>query len=126
MEVRIAALVLGVLGGLFGFLGAGFALAVGSVGTALEVSNASQTTGLGWAAFVFGILGFLGAGLAMAKPRLGAILLIVSALGVIISISMFGLPAGALFFIGGILAFFGRKTQLGSVDSAVSQTTRTA
>ena len=59
-------------------------------------------------AFSFGILGLLGAALTLAKPRAAAALMLLSAVGITISISMFALLAAPLFLIAAALAFFGR------------------
>lgn len=107
--MKIAALVIGVIGGVFGIIAAVLALTIGGIGTAVGAEGASMVTGLGWLALLFCVIGFLGAGLAMAKPVLGAVLLIVSAVGITISISYFAIASAPLFLIAGILAFFGRK-----------------
>lgn len=116
--MRVAALVIGVIGGVFGIIAAVFALTIGGIGSAVGAEGASTVSGLGWLALLFCVIGFLGAGLAMAKPRIGAALLIVSAIGVTISISYFAIASAPLFLIAGILAFWGRKSGAAVQSSA--------
>lgn len=107
--MRIAALILGVIGGLFGILAALLALGIGGIGSATGQQGAGTIVNLGWSAFLFCLLGFLGSGLAMGKPRLGAGLLAVSGLGFLVSVSWFALITTPLFLMAAMLAFFGRK-----------------
>lgn len=106
--MRVAALVLGVIGGVFGIFASLFALGVGGLGSAMGTEGANTVIGLGWSAMFFCLLGFLGSGLAMAKPRAAAGLLLISALGFIVSVSAFALVTGPLFLIASLLAFLGR------------------
>lgn len=107
--MRIAALILGVVGGIFGIIAALLALSIGGIGSAVGQEGAGMIVGLGWSAFLFCLLGFLGAGLAMGKPRLGALLLAVSGFGFLVSVSWFAIITAPLFLIASLLAFFGRK-----------------
>jgi hypothetical protein len=106
--MRVAALVLGVIGGVFGIFASIFALGVGGLGSAVGSQGASTVIGLGWSAMFFCLLGFLGSGLAMAKPKAAALLLLISALGFIVSVSAFAVVTGPLFLIASLLAFLGR------------------
>ena len=54
--MKVAALVLGILGGLAGLLGGTCALAVGGIGEALGAEGAEEVIGLGWLAFVAAIV----------------------------------------------------------------------
>jgi hypothetical protein len=108
--MRIAALILGVVGGVFGLIAALLALGIGGIGSATGQQGGGQIIGLGWSAFAFCILGFLGSGLAMGKPKLGAVLLLVAGLGFFISISWFAIITAPLFLIAALLAFMGRRT----------------
>jgi hypothetical protein len=106
--VRVAALVLGIVGGVLGLLSAVFALGIGGIGSVAGTQGAGTVIGLGWSAMGFAFLGFLGAGLAMGKPRLGGTLLLIAGIGFLISIS-FAVLATPLFLIAALMAFMGRR-----------------
>lgn len=85
---RTGEVVLGLAGGLFGVLGALFAIGIGglqppSPGAIFTVST------LGWAALAFSVLGIIAACLAAVRGRLAGGLLLVSALGGLACISFF-------------------------------------
>lgn len=79
--MRIAALILGVVGGILGIVAGIFAMTVGGLGTALEAEGAGTVTGLGFAALLLGVVGIAGGGLALRYPRAGAVLQLVAGLG---------------------------------------------
>jgi hypothetical protein len=93
-------LVLGVVGGVLGIIGALVA---------------------GEAAFVFCFLGFLGAGLSIAKPRLGSLLLLIAAIGMIISISEVAIGPAPLLLMASLLAFLGRRKKTEADGSRAKQ-----
>ncbi len=101
---RTLELVLGLLGGIFGFFGAIFALGVGSLGAAFGASGASDIIGLGFAAIIFSIIGIIGAVIVKSKTKAAGWLMIVSAFGGLISISFAYLLSFILLLIGGIMA----------------------
>lgn len=106
--MRVAALVLGLVGGILGLFGAGCALAIGGVGAALAVEKASTVIGGGWAAVGFSALGIVGGGLAMTKPRAAAALMLIAGIGGFISIFMAYLISAVLLLLGALFAFLGR------------------
>ena len=108
--MRIAALIIGVIGGIFGLISVIFGFTVAGLGSATEAEGAGTMMNLVFAGLVFCLLGFLGSGLVMAKPLAGAIILLVSALGALISMSFFAIIVSPLFLIAAILAFFGRNS----------------
>jgi len=101
---RTTELVLGLLGGIFGFFGAFFAIGIGGLGSAFGASGASDVVGLGFAAIVFSILGIIGAVLVKSKSKTAGWLMIISAFGGLISIGFAYLLSFVLLLIGGILA----------------------
>ncbi len=107
--MRIGALVLGILGGVFGIISAIAALFIGGMGGAFEAEGAGTVTNLGWSALIFCFVGLLGGGLVLAKPKLGSGLLLVAAIGITISISLFAVVAAPLLLLAAILGFFGRN-----------------
>jgi len=107
--MRIAALIIGIVGGVFGLLSVISGLFVGGIGSAAEAEGASSIIGHSFAGLFFCILGFLGAGLAMARPLVGGLILLISALGALVAMSLFAIIVSPLFLIAAILAFFGRN-----------------
>ncbi len=104
MGRRTTEFVLGLLGGIFGFFGAIFALFIGYVGTAFEASGASTLVSLGWGAILFSILGIVGAAFVKNKTKLSGWLMLISAIGGIISISFYYLLSFVLLLIAGLMA----------------------
>ena len=107
--MRVAALVLGILGGLAGLIGGACALAVGGIGEAFGAEGAEEIIGLGWLAFVAGIGGLIGAGMAMTKPKIAAALMAIAGIVGLIAVSLAYVFATALFGIAALLAFLGRN-----------------
>lgn len=116
---RTTEFVLGLIGGIFGFIGAIMALMVGGIDAAFSDNGTSEVTGLGWGAFLFSILAIVGSVVVKSKARLGGILLIVAAIGGVISISMFYLVPAVLIFIGGLMGVI-RKDKPISQNEAIS------
>ncbi|EOD00200.1 hypothetical protein [Caldisalinibacter kiritimatiensis] len=94
--------VLGIIGGIFGMFGGFFASFMGAMGEAFS-GDSGGLGGLGASAFVFSILGIVSACLVYSKTKFAGWGLIISAVGIIISISLFGVIPGILFLISGIM-----------------------
>lgn len=109
--MRLAALILGIIGGVFGLGGAACAVGVGAVGSAFGAEGGKTVLGLGVAAFPLAVAGLVGGAIAMVKPLAAGIILVVSGIGIIIAISAGGAVPGVLLIIGGIFALVGRKRQ---------------
>jgi len=109
--VRVAALILGLLGGLFGIGGAVFAIFVGGVGDAFGAQDASLVMGLGTAAVVISIVGLVGGALALSKPKIASFLMLASAIAGFIAISAAYAIAGPLLLIAGVLALLGNRSE---------------
>jgi len=116
---RTAEFVLGLIGGIFGFIGAIMALFVGGVDAAFSDTGTSQVTSLGWSAFLFSILAIVGSVVIRSRSTLGGVFLVVAAIGGFISISMFYLVPGILILIAGIMGFV-RKDPLKKKHSVAS------
>ncbi|HLR14625.1 MAG TPA: DUF4064 domain-containing protein [Bacillota bacterium] len=106
---RTAEFVLGLIGGIFGFIGAIMALFVGEVDAVFSSSGTSTITSLGWLAFVFSILAIIGSVQVRSNAKVGGIMLLVAAVGGFISISMFYLVPGILILIAGIMGVFKKE-----------------
>ena len=112
---RTTELVLGIIGALGGFGGAFFALFIGEVDKAVSGGN-SGLSGLGASAFIFSIIAFVGAIMVKFKPKFGGWLLIICAVALIISISLFGVVP-ALFLLGAGLMGVIRKEKKQAVQA---------
>ena len=108
--MRVAGLVLGIMGAIAGFIGAIVALTIGSIGAAFGDNTVVL---LGLAGLGACIVGLVGAALSMAKPRLAASLMLVSAIVGVIAISYAYILATVLLVIGAVLTFLGRKERAG-------------
>lgn len=115
--MRIAALILGILGGLAGISGGAFATVVGGLGQAFQAEGASTVTGLGMVAIPIGIIGLVGGALAIARPKLAGILMLISAVIGLILVSAAYAMAFVLLTIGGIFALLGQK-ELAKINAA--------
>jgi ribosomal protein L40E len=93
---RTPELVLGIIGGIFGLIGGVFAL--------MFSAFAPSIGGLGISAVLASIVGIVGAVYVINNARWGGIILILSALWLLISISLFGALGAVLFGISGLLA----------------------
>lgn len=112
---RTAEFVLGLIGGLFGFIGAILALFIGGVDAALSDSGTSSVIGLGWSAFIFSILAIIGSVVVRSKAKVGGIILLIAAIGGLISISMFYLVPAILITIAGIMGLVRKEKEEESV-----------
>ena len=90
-------------------------------GGAFEAEGAGTVVGLGWSALFFSLLGFVGAALAMAKPVLSAVIMLVAAIAVAISISLFAVIATPLFLIAALLVFLDRNTRQEEISIQTTQ-----
>ncbi|MBI2128613.1 DUF4064 domain-containing protein [Candidatus Woesearchaeota archaeon] len=104
MGKRTVEFVLGLIGGIFGFFGALIALMFGGIGYALGGKGASTVIGLGWLAILFSIIGIVGAALVKSKTKLGGWMMIISAIGGVISVSFAYALSFILLIIAGLMA----------------------
>ena len=93
---RTVELVLGIIGGIFGLLGGVFAL--------MFSAFAPSVGSLGISAVLASIVGIVGAAYVMQNAKWGGIILIVSAVWLLISISVFGVLGAVLLGLAGLLA----------------------
>ena len=106
--MRLAGLIIGLLGAAAGFVGAVLAIAFGGLGQALDAEGAGMVTSLGFLALGASIVGLVGAALSMGKPRLAASLMFVSAFVGTVAVSYAYVFAALLLVIGAGLTFLGR------------------
>jgi hypothetical protein len=90
--MRVAAMVLGILGGLAGLAG----IVVAGAGAYFPFN-----------AVLFAPLGLVGAGLALRRPGVAGILMLAAGLGLLVVGSPFALLAAPLLVAGAVEAYFG-------------------
>lgn len=94
---RTIELVLGILGAVFGLFGAVFAIMFSAFG-------GSEILILGLSALIASIVGIIGSVYVKTNAKYGGIILIISAIWLLISISVFGIMGAIFLGIAGILA----------------------
>ncbi len=109
--MRIAALIIGILGAVAGLIGAIVVLAVGGIGVVLEAEGGGEVVGLGFGALLMSVIGLVGATLAISKPKLAATLMAVSAIVGLVLIFVGYILATVLLLIAALLAFLGRHSE---------------
>ncbi len=107
--MKIASLILGILGGLAGIIGSIMVMLVGGIGSAFGSEGSGTVTSLGWVALLFSIIAIVGGSLAIAKPKIAGIMMLLMGVGGIICVSIGYVVAGPLLIIGGILALVGSR-----------------
>lgn len=98
---RTGEFVLGLIGGIFGILFALAAMFIGEIEAAF--TGSSEIIGLGWSAIAFSVLGIIGSIRVKSNSKLGGWLMIIAAIGGLISISMFYILSFILLLIAGIM-----------------------
>lgn len=109
--MRVASMVLGIIGAVAGLGGAIFVLFVGGVDAAFSASGTSTVVGLGVAAVLFSILGLAGSIFTLKKPKTAGILMLLAALGGLISISWYYVIAFPLLLLAGILSLVSQRKE---------------
>lgn len=94
---RTMELVLGIIGGIFGLLGGVFAVLFGSLAS-------SDVVLLGISAILASIVGIVGSIYVTRNSKIGGIILIISAVWLLVSISLFGVMGTIFLGIAGLLA----------------------
>ena len=97
-------LILGLLGGIIGCIAGIVAIMVGSLGSAIGINGYSQIIGMGLGAIIFSVIGIIGAAIVKSKTKLSGYLMIISAIGGLICVSLFYVLSFILLIIAGILA----------------------
>jgi len=106
---QTAALVLGIIGGIFGIIAAFIAMFVGGLGAAFGAEGGETVVGLGFAAVFIGVAAIVGGAMAKSKPKAAFWLLLLSGIGGFIAVSAAWLLSGPLLLIGAFLARSGMK-----------------
>ncbi|TCP19946.1 uncharacterized protein DUF4064 [Scopulibacillus darangshiensis] len=93
--------VLGLLGGIFGFIAAVFALFMGSIDEA--INGSSSLGSLGVSAILASIVAIVGSVVVKFKPKVGGIIMLVAGIWGIISVSFFYILSTVLLVIAGLM-----------------------
>lgn len=104
-------MVLGIVGGVFGILGALLAMVVGGMGAAFGAEGSGTIVGLGFAAVFVAVLGIVGGSLTRSRPPVGALLQLLAGVAGFVAVSAAWLIAGPLLLLGAILAWTGRPRE---------------
>lgn len=107
--MKIAAMIVGLIGSIIGLFSACSAGAIGTMGRAFEAEGSATVQNLAWFAFVVVLVGLVGAALAIAKPKLAGIMMIGAGLVGFIAISALWIPSGVMLLIAGVLALLAAK-----------------
>lgn len=121
--MRTAAMVLGIIGGVFGILAGLLAMVVGGAGAALNAEGGGTVTGLGFAAVFIAVAAIVGAALANKSPMASWILLLLTGIAGFIAVSAFWIISGILLLVGALLEFIARKdvkTESAAVEPPIS------
>lgn len=105
---RVAEMILGIIGSVFAFGSAFFAMAFGAVDEA--VNGSSEISSMGATAFVFSAIGLIASILVNWKPKLMGVIMVISAIVILVSTGLFGVLPAILIGIGGLMGLF-RKTE---------------
>jgi hypothetical protein len=117
---------LGIIGGIFGILGAVLAILIQSLSEAFGATTGTSLYYNAAAAIIFSIVGIAG-GVLETRKILGAAIMIIGALGVVISISAFGILTLILFLVGGVLILMQKIEQTipsGGADTRMDERKR--
>jgi len=99
---RAIELLMGLFGGMFGFLGAILSIGMGRLGETFGMPEGPDIIRLGLAAIIFSIIGIIGALMIKSRTRTAGWLMVASAYGGLISTSFSFLLPFILVLIGGI------------------------
>lgn len=105
---RTTEMVLGLLGGIFGFVAAFFALAFGAMEEV--TSGVSEVTSLGISAFIFSAVAIIGAIVVNFRAKLGGWLMLISGIAILISVSLFGVLPALLLVSAGLMGILKKTT----------------
>lgn len=104
-SMKVGAMVLGLLGGLWGFFDSVFAVTIGEAGGALKAPVA--VTGGDFVAIFLAIIGIVGASLSIDRPLIASIVMIIGGIASLIFMSAGFVIAAPLLILGSIFAFSG-------------------
>ena len=107
--MRVAAMVIGILGSIAAFMSACTVTVAGGLADAFGAEEGAEIAGMGAIGWVASIVGLAGGAMALAKPRTAAILMVLAALVGLIVNGYFFIPGAVLLAVAALLAFLGRN-----------------
>jgi hypothetical protein len=114
--LRIAALVLGIIGGVFGLVGGLFFTALGGLGASVQADGASAVAGVGLLGILISIYAIIAGAVALKFPRFSGWSQLVA--GIVGLIFLASYISGPILLIGGILALVSAKQGKGAAQNA--------
>ena len=108
--MRVAALILGIVGGLVGLADSVLTLARDGAG-AFGMPEGTALTGRGGVGVVLAAVAIAGGAAAITRPRVAALALLIAGVGGLLAVGGFYLMASPLLLIGAVLAFLGRSSR---------------
>lgn len=110
--MKLASLILGLLGGLFGIVAAFLSLFAGGV-TGAE----NSAIAMAYLSIPISLVGLIGGAMAFAKPKAAGIMMLIAGVGGFVTITVAYLLAGPLLIVGAIMALvvgktLGKKTEI--------------
>lgn len=108
--MKTTALILGIIGGIFGLIGSAFAMFVGGLAESFA-GDPDNIIGLSLIALLLSVSGIVGGSIARVNPKIAGIIMLISGIGGFICISMGYIIAGPLLILGGIFALVSSKHQ---------------
>lgn len=101
---RVAEMVLGIIGGIFGMIAGVMALFVGEIGAALDAEGGTGVAGLGLACIAVSVLALVLSCMINKKRILFGWLIIICGILNIIFVSVLGILSGIIIVVAGILS----------------------
>lgn len=109
--MRTTAMVLGIVGGVFGIIFSLLAMLIGGAGAALNAEGGGTVTVLGFVAFFLAVAAIVGGALANKSPKASWIILLITGAIGFIAISAFWILPGILLIAAAIFEFVARSNQ---------------
>lgn len=113
--MKIAALILGIIGGIAGLVGAILALFIGGFGAAFGAKDGGEVMWLGFSSLLLSLIGIIGGALGIAKPKAAGYMMLLAGIGGFVAVSAAYIVGGPLLIMGGILALAAARKSSESV-----------
>lgn len=108
--MKIAGLVLGIIGGIFGLVSASCVALVGEVADVVGMEEGSSIAIMGYIGFAAAITAIVGSSFAITKPKIASIVMIISGILILVSTGGLGIIPFIIIGIGALLTFLGRNS----------------
>jgi hypothetical protein len=108
--MKIAGLVLGIIGGLFGLVSASCVAVVGEVVDAVGVEEGNSIAIMGYVGFASAILAIVASSFAITKPKIASLVMIICGILILVSTGVLGIIPFIMIGIGALLTFLDRNS----------------